>query len=157
MQLTSAAFAQGSAIPAQFTCDGENTSPEFSWKEAPKETKAFALVIHDPDAPRRDGFAHWVLYNIPPEIATIEPNVPRSGEVKGLGVQGRNDSGAIGYTGPCPPAGTHRYVARLYALRDKLDLPAGATYAELIAEMSNKIIEQAELMGTYARHSQKAA
>ena len=64
MQLTSAAFTQVSAIPAQFMCDGENTSPEFSWKEAPKETKAFALVIHDPDAPRGDSFAHWVLYNI---------------------------------------------------------------------------------------------
>jgi Raf kinase inhibitor-like YbhB/YbcL family protein len=116
------------AVRFQFTRDGENTSPEFSWKEAPKETKAFAPVIHDPDAPRRDGFAHWVLYNIPPKIAIIEPNVPGRVEVKGLGVHGRNDSGEIDYTGPCPPSGTHRYFARLYALRDKLDLPAGATY-----------------------------
>lgn len=158
MQLTSSAFRQDGAIPQQFTCEGQNTSPQFSWSEAPKETKSFVFLIHDPDAPRKDGFAHWVLYNIPATLGTIEQNVPRQGAVvEGLGLQGKNDSGKIGYTGPCPPSGTHRYFARLYALREKLDLQPGATYKEVIAAMEGKIIEQAELMGTYAKQGRKAA
>jgi hypothetical protein len=77
--------------------------------------------------------------------------------VEGLGLQGRNDAGKIGYMGPCPPSGTHRYFARLYALRQKLDLAPGASYKEVTSAMEGKIIEQAELMGTYAKSSQTAA
>lgn len=158
MQLTSAAFHQDGAIPQRFTCEGQNVSPEFSWKDAPIETKSFVFLIHDPDAPKRDGFAHWVLYNISPELGSIEEGVsPQRAVIEGLGVQGKNDSGKIGYTGPCPPSGTHRYFTRLYALREMLKLDPGATCKEVIAEMSGKIIEQAELMGTYSKRAQRAA
>jgi Raf kinase inhibitor-like YbhB/YbcL family protein len=157
MQLTSAAYQEGDRIPSKYTCDGDNISPEFSWRDAPKETKSFAFVIHDPDAPGRDGFAHWVLYNIPPSIAAIDPRVPKRGSIQGLGMQGKNDSGSLGYMGPCPPSGTHRYFARVYALRDKVNLQPGATYAELMSAIQNLIIEQAELMGTYAKLAQRAA
>ncbi|HEU5451701.1 MAG TPA: YbhB/YbcL family Raf kinase inhibitor-like protein [Terriglobales bacterium] len=157
MQLTSSAFRHGESIPQQFTCEGDNTSPEFSWKEAPKETKSFVFLIHDPDAPRKDGFAHWVLYNIAADVADLVANVPRRPVVPGVGLQGKNDSGKIGYTGPCPPSGTHRYFARVYALKQKLDLQPGATYKDVIAAMEGKIIEQAELMGTYAKAIQRAA
>jgi Raf kinase inhibitor-like YbhB/YbcL family protein len=157
MQLTSSAFQQDTLIPQRFTCEGENVSPEFAWKDAPNETKSFVFLIHDPDAPRRDGFAHWVLYDIPANVATIQENVPsQHAAVAGLGMQGRNDSGKIGYTGPCPPSGVHRYFARVYALRQELDLEPGAKYQEVIAAMQGKIIEQAELMGRYAKRMQKA-
>ncbi len=158
MQLTSSAFQQDGPIPRRFTCEGQNISPEFAWQDAPKETKSFVFLIHDPDAPRKDGFAHWVLYNIPATVASIEENVPpKRAAMEGLGLQGKNDSGKIGYTGPCPPSGTHRYFARVYALRQKLDLQPGATYQEVIAAMEGKIIEHAELMGTYAKEAQRAA
>ena len=157
MKLTSSAFSHGSAIPKRFTCEGQNISPELSWTDAPKETKSFVLFLHDPDAPRKNGFTHWVVYNIPPTVSRIEENVPRNASIQGLGLQGRNDSGTVGYMGPCPPSGSHRYFARLYALRAELELGPHATYAEVIAAMQGKIIEGAELMGTYDKTEQKAA
>ena len=96
MQLVSADFSPGGAIPSRFTCEGENVSPEFSWKEAPIETKSFALILNDPDAPRPDGFTHWVLYNITADKGLLDPNVPNEEHVPATGVQGRNDSGEIG-------------------------------------------------------------
>ncbi len=157
MKLTSPSFSHGEPIPKQFTCEGQDISPEFSWTDAPKETKSFVLILHDPDAPKRDGFVHWLAYNIPPSVNRIDENVPRNASIPGFGLQGRNDSGKVGYMGPCPPSGKHRYFARLYALREELALKPNATHAEVIAAMQEKIIEEAELMGTYAKAGDKAA
>lgn len=158
MQLTSPSFQAGQPIPSRFTCDGENISPEYSWVDAPKEAKSFALILHDPDAPRANGFTHWVLYNIPGNVNRIPVNVAKEKMVvAGVGSQGRNGAEKIGYTGPCPPSGTHRYFARLYALRKELDLAPGASQDELNAAMSGLIIEEAEFMGTYARQQKKTA
>jgi Raf kinase inhibitor-like YbhB/YbcL family protein len=158
MQLTSASFQPGEAIPARFTCEGEDISPEFSWKDAPKETKSFVLVLHDPDAPKANGFTHWIIYNIPPGTSRIEENIPKQNIVMtGLGMQGRNDGGKIGYTGPCPPSGTHRYFARLYALRKELDLQPGVSGEKVKEAMGGNIIEETELMGTYTRQERKTA
>ena len=157
MQLTSSDFNAGGAIPIRFTCEGDNASPEFSWKEAPGETKSFALILHDPDAPRAGGFTHWVLYNIPAEKGGIDPNVPKRQEVPGTGTQGRNDSGEIGYMGPCPPSGTHRYYARLFALDAELRLTPGATHDELTELMEGHVLARAELMGTYRKKAEQAA
>jgi Raf kinase inhibitor-like YbhB/YbcL family protein len=157
MKLTSPAFSHGGSIPKQFTCEGEDISPELSWTDAPKDTKCFALILHDPDAPRENGFTHWVVYNIPPTVNRIAEDVAHNTSIQGLGLQGRNDSGKVGYMGPCPPSGTHRYFARLYALRSELELAPSPTYREVISAMQAKIIEEAELMGTYAKTGQKAA
>jgi Raf kinase inhibitor-like YbhB/YbcL family protein len=121
------------------------------------ETKSFALVVHDPDAPRLNGFVHWVVHNIPASVTRINQSVPKNPSIPELGLQGRNDSGKIAYMGPCPPSGNHRYFFRLYSLRANLDLGPGATYHEVIAAMEGKIIEQAELMGTYAKIAENAA
>ena len=84
MRLTSSSFGPGGAIPALFTCEGQDISPEFDWTDAPRETKSFALIIHDPDAPIRNGFTHWVLYNIPSHIHHIGANQPRTPKIAGL-------------------------------------------------------------------------
>jgi Raf kinase inhibitor-like YbhB/YbcL family protein len=157
MQLTSAAFQQAASIPRQFTCDGADTSPELAWRDAPAKTKSFALIMHDPDAPRAGGYTHWVLYNIPAKVAALEPDMPRQEHVAGIGVQGKNDSGKLGYMGPCPPSGTHRYFVRLYALDAELNLKPGASHTELQDAMRDHVLAQAELMGTYARTSERAA
>jgi Raf kinase inhibitor-like YbhB/YbcL family protein len=157
MNLTSTAFQPEGKIPQQFTCEGQDVSPDVSWSEAPKETKSFVLITHDPDAPRPNGFVHWVLYNIPASTNHIPQNVPKNASVPDLGLQGRNDSGKVGYMGPCPPSGTHRYFFRLYALRSKLELGPSATYKQVIEAMEGKIIEQGELMGTYAKVTEKVA
>lgn len=152
MKLICNELRDGKPIPRRFTCDGENLSPRFQWEGAPEAAKSFALIIHDPDAPRHDGFTHWVLYNIPPSVSEIPENVPKAQEeVRGLGVQGKNDAGQLGYMGPCPPSGSHRYFARLYALRKELSLKPGATREEVQSAMQGLEIEQAETMGTYSR------
>ena len=104
-----------------------------------------------------DGFTHWVLYNIPPNISRLDANRPREPKIPGLGIQGKNDAGKIGYMGPCPPSGTHRYFVRLYALRSELALEPGASRQEVEAAMQGHVIEEAELMGTYAKSRAKAA
>ncbi len=157
MQLTSSDFTRGGAIPSRFTCEGDNVSPEFSWKDVPAQTKSFALIVHDPDAPRAGGFTHWVLYNIPANKGHLDPEVPKQAQVPGTGTQGKNDSGEIGYAGPCPPSGTHRYYARLFALDGELRLPPGATHRELIQAIEGRVIATAELMGTYQKKAERAA
>lgn len=157
MQLTSSAFEQGGEIPSSFTGDGENISPELSWKDAPAQTKSFALIVHDPDAPMPGGFTHWLVYNISPVTAHIEENVQQEEQVRGLGTQGKNDGGKIGYTGPAPPSGTHRYFFRLCALDSMLNVGPGADHKEVTAATRGHVLAQAELMGTYEKKSQRAA
>lgn len=157
MQITSSAFQPGGAIPSRFTCEGDDISPEFSWSEIPAEAKSLALIIHDPDAPRANGFTHWVLFNIPPDVSRISENVSKQAAMTEFGTQGKNDYGRIGYAGPCPPSGTHRYFVRLYALRKKLDLPPGASYEDVKSAINEALIEQTEVMGTYAKSKGKSA
>ena len=157
MQLTSAAFQAGAEIPSQHTSDGDDVSPELSWKDAPGETKSFALVMHDPDAPRTGGFTHWVVYNIDAGAGHIKENVSGETEIAGVGIQGKNDGGEIGYVGPAPPSGVHRYFFRLFALDSRLELRPGATHKQVNAAMKGHILAQAELMGTYEKKSQRVA
>ena len=157
MQLTSANFSAGGTIPTRFTCEGENISPQFSWEEVPGDAKSFALIMHDPDAPRPGGFTHWVLYNIPGKKRGLDSDVPKREQIPGTGVQGQNDAGEIGYMGPCPPSGRHRYYVRLFALDKEMSLGPGATHEELTDVMEGHILERAELMGTYSKKADKVA
>lgn len=156
MRLTSPNFEPGGPIPAMFTCEGLGVSPEFDWTDAPRETKSFALIIHDPDAPTPNGFTHWVVYNIPSHVHHMGADQPRTAKIAGLGIQGKNDAGKIGYMGPCPPSGTHRYFVRLFALRAQLELGPGATREELEDAIEGHAIEEAELMGTYTKAAKRA-
>jgi len=157
MQLTSSAFQPGGNIPKQFTCEGSDISPEVTWNDAPSRVKTFALIVHDPDAPRAGGFYHWVTYNIPATVARISENALKEPELPGGGTQGRNDFGNIGYGGPCPPSGSHRYFFRLYALDTELKLNQGATAKEVSKAIEGHILAQAELMGKYQKSSHRAA
>jgi len=155
--LISTAFETKSNVPMQYSCDGRNISPELSWSGAPAGTKSFALVMHDPDAPVAGGYTHWLVYNIPAIVSQIAENAPSQDRLPGGGMQGKNDSGSYGYTGPCPPSGTHRYYFRLYALDTELDPRAGASKAALEKAMQGHALAQAELLGRYKRPSGKAA
>jgi Raf kinase inhibitor-like YbhB/YbcL family protein len=157
MQFTSVAFQAGAEIPSYYTSDGDDVSPELSWKDAPKETKSFALIMHDPDAPRTGGFTHWVVYNIDAGAGHIEENLPNEKEIARVGTQGKNDAGEIGYVGPAPPSGVHRYFFRLFALDTRLELDPGATHKQVNAAMKGHILAQAELMGTYEKKSRRVA
>jgi len=151
LQLTSTAFQQEGKIDKRFTCTGEDISPPLSWQGAPQGTKSFALIVHDPDAPRAGGWTHWVFYNLPPSTIHLNQDIPKQEKPPGGGVQGVNDSGSIGYMGPCPPSGTHRYYFRLYALDQELSLKSRAGKSDLESAMRGHILAQAELMGRFAK------
>ena len=108
MILTSKSFKNGSRIPSKFTADGQNISPQLEWQNPPAATKSFALTCIDPDAPSGN-FIHWIVYDIPANVSSIEQG-------QKIGRELPNSFGKIGYKGPSPPSGTHRYVFTLYAL-----------------------------------------
>jgi hypothetical protein len=150
IKITSTAFEEGGMIPRQYTCDGEDVSPPLAWTGVPEAAKTTALISDDPDAPMGT-WVHWVLFNLPASEKGLPEAVPTDKELKNGTKQGRNDFRRIGYGGPCPPGGTHRYFFKVYALDTVLDLPAGATKAELIKAMEGHILAQAQLMGKYRR------
>ena len=150
MQVTSPAFKEGQPIPRHYTCDGVNISPPLDWTGVPKSAKTIAIIADDPDAPSGT-FVHWVIYNLPAENIGLVENLPPSESLKAGGFQGKNDFEKIGYGGPCPPSGTHRYLFKVYALDSDLPLKAGATKAEVEKAMQGHIVAQAQLMGTYSR------
>lgn len=156
-QLNSSAFQADGNIPSRYSCEGENLSPELTWSGAPQGTKSFALVVHDPDAPHPGGYTHWVVFNIPATVTHVAENAPKQTNFPGGGIQGKNDSGSTGYTGPCPPSGSHRYYFHLYAVDGQLNLSQSATREELEKALKNHTLGQAEYMGKYKKGADKAA
>ena len=149
ISLTSPAFAYGEKIPVRFTCEGDDISPPLQWSGAPVETRSYALIMDDPDAPRGT-WLHWVLFNLPGETVELAPAVPTLPELPSGARHGRNTANDMAYAGPCPPVGKpHRYFFRLYALDIMLNLRAGATRGELERAMDQHILGQGTLMGTY--------
>lgn len=153
MELKAAAFKPGADIPGRFTCDGSNVSPALSWTTPPEGTQSFALIMEDPDAPRRT-WVHWVLYDLPATERELPEGVAPTGTLPSGARQGRNDFGKTGYGGPCPPPGpAHRYYFRLYALDTELQLKAGATRAQVDRSTYGHVLAGAELMGQYRRNA----
>lgn len=150
LTLTSDAFTNGGSIPAKFTCVGKDISPAIVWSDPPAGTGSFALIMDDPDA---GGWVHWVLYNIPAEARSLAEDISVTGKNTELNAifTGKNSWGAIGYGGPCPPSGTHRYFFKLYALDEQVALSPGANRGELLKAMEGHILVQGELVGTFSK------
>jgi Raf kinase inhibitor-like YbhB/YbcL family protein len=144
--LTSTAFDEGGAIPSRYTCDGEDVSPPLSWVGAPAETGALALFVDDPDA---NGFVHWVAFDLTAsesggllEGVSSSPDAPP---------QGTNSFGRVGWSGPCPPSGTHHYRFRLIALKDTLGLNGAPRADAVLAAAQGGILGEVTLTATYSR------
>jgi Raf kinase inhibitor-like YbhB/YbcL family protein len=151
LKLKSASFENGGTIPKRFTCDGADLSPALEWSGAPANTKSFALIVDDPDAPVGT-WVHWVLWNLPASAHGLPEGVPKRAELEGGAAQGQNDFRKNGYGGPCPPPGNpHRYFFKLYAVDGALKLTANGTKADLERAMQGHILAQAEWMGRYGR------
>ncbi len=150
MTITSAAFENQKAIPAEYSCRGQDVPPALTWAGVPSEAKSLALVVDDPDAPMGT-WVHWVVYNIPVDRTGFERAVPKTDRLPDGTVQGKGSNGRIGYAGPCPPSGTHRYFFKLYALDTELSLGPGATKEQLISAIHGHILTQSELMGTFSK------
>ncbi len=152
-ELSSNAFAEGERIPVQYTCEGEDISPELTWTNPPEGTQAYALICEDPDAPV-GLWVHWVLYNVPGDRTSLPEALPDDETVLGGAMNGTNSwpDGRIGYSGPCPPPGDpHRYYFYLYALSEPVELQPRASKEDLVNAMAGKILGTAEWMGTYSR------
>lgn len=148
--LTSPAFDHDERIPAKYTCDGEDISPPLAWHAPPEGTQSFALIVDDPDAPVGT-WVHWVIYNIPADVRDLPERVPQEAKLPEAGLQGENGWSKVGYGGPCPPGGTHRYVFNLYALDTILDLEPGANKKQLLRTMEGHVLAETELIGQYSR------
>ncbi len=150
MKMESSVFSEGGMIPEKYSCDGDDMSPPLAWSGIPAHTISLALICDDPDAPAGT-WVHWVVFNIPPQSTGFKESVTADKKLADGSVQGTNDFRNIGYGGPCPPGGTHRYFFKLYALDTKLELEAGATKWQLVQAMKGHVLAEAQLMGKYKR------
>lgn len=150
-QITSAVFVQGGQIPQKYTVNGENISPPLSWTSAPQNTKSFTITCEDPDASGSGGgaFFHWIVFDIPGNVTQLSEGITNQRTLDNGAKQGTNDMGTIGYTGPSPPSGTHRYVFKIYALDNMLNLEPGATKQQVNSAMQGHILGQAQITGKY--------
>ncbi|MBX3261775.1 MAG: YbhB/YbcL family Raf kinase inhibitor-like protein [Labilithrix sp.] len=153
--LTSPSFEHEHEIPARHTCDGADVSPALVWTDPPRGTKGFALIVDDPDAPDprapKRTWVHWVLYDLPADARALAENASRDDFPRGT-VEGENDWKEIGWRGPSPPVGRHRYFFKLHALDTSLeDLGGGASKQDLENAMMGHILATATLVGTYRR------
>ncbi len=154
LKISSSAFQPGGSIPSKYTCEDRDVSPPLAWSGAKSGTKAFALIVDDPDAPDpakpQRVYVHWVLYNLPATTTALPENTSKQGLPKGA-VQGKNDWGKAEYGGPCPPIGRHRYFFKLYALDTELTGLSSATKADVERAMKGHVVDSGELIGTYQK------
>jgi Raf kinase inhibitor-like YbhB/YbcL family protein len=156
LQITSTAFAEGQPIPQKYTCQGSDVSPPLKWTSAPANTKSFALIADDPDAPDprapKMTWVHWVLYDLPATTAELPEDTAKTPTLPNGAKQGITDFKRIGYGGPCPPpGGAHRYFFKIYALDNLLNLKPGAIKPDLLKAMEGHVLAQGQLMGMYQR------
>jgi Raf kinase inhibitor-like YbhB/YbcL family protein len=150
IKITSPAFEEGGMIPSRYTCDGEDISPPLQWEGVPEGTMSIALISDDPDAPMGT-WVHWVVYNIPPDKTELAENFGDDETLPDGTRQGLNSFRNIGYGGPCPPSGTHRYFFKIYAVDKIIDVVSIADKPTLLKAMEGHILGQGRLMGKYAR------
>lgn len=145
MSITSKAFVDRGRIPSIYTCDGEDINPPLEFHDIPEDAISLVLIVEDPDSVGKK-WTHWVVFNINPHTTVIhEDSVPLDA------TETVTDFGKMGYGGPCPASGTHRYCFRLFALDISLDTNEDITRDEIDEMLSGHVLEQAELIGLYSR------
>ena len=146
--LKSPDFADGEKLPLKSGYERDNVSPFIEWEDVPANTASFVLIMDDPDA---NGWVHWIIYNIPASITSLKGDFPRDEKIKDGTMQGVNSFNKVGYGGPCPPRGTHRYVFKLFALDTLLELEPKAQRGDLLKAMKGHIIQETTLTGKFSK------
>lgn len=146
LQISSPEFVSQQAIPAEFTCEGDNVAPGLRWSQVPSDAQSLVLIVDDPDAGRV--FTHWLVFNLPPRAGELA-----DGRLPGGAIAGQNDWQTTEYQGPCPQSGRHQYHFKFYALDTTLELEA-PTRQQVEAAMQGHILATGELIGTYRRTGQ---
>ena len=150
LNVTSSAFENEAMIPPRYTADGEDVSPPLSWEGLPEGTQSIAIISDDPDAPMGT-WVHWLIWNIPPDQTGIPENIPAEQTLSNGAVQGQTSFNSVGYGGPAPPSGTHRYYFKVYALDTMLKLTSKAKKQDLEKAMKGHILAQGQVMGRYSK------
>ncbi len=150
IKIESTVFDEGEPIPTKYTCSGVDISPPLEWNYIPENTVSIAIICEDPDAPRGI-WSHWVIFNLPADTMNLPEHVMGREILDNGAVQGLNDFGKVGYGGPCPPSGKHRYYYKIYALNVKLDLSPQTTRKSFLEAINGHILDQGQIMGTYTR------
>ena len=145
LSLKSSVFEHMGDIPRKYTCQGENISPPLSISNIPENAKSLALIAEDPDAPGIT-VTHWVICHLDPTITEI----PEGGKLE-KAIIGKNMRGKNEYMGPCPPFGKHRYIFKLFALDEQLELDSKSKKKHLLKKMQGYIIEETQLIGLYQK------
>jgi Raf kinase inhibitor-like YbhB/YbcL family protein len=149
IKIISQKFKEGEEIPDRYACKGVNISPPLEWSPVVDVVK-YAIICEDPDA-TQGIWTHWVIFNIPGELNAVDEWIMEREETENGAKQGLNDFGTVGYRGPCPPDGTHRYYYKIYALDSEIKLPSKITRSQLKKAMEGHIIDEGSLMGRYTR------
>ncbi len=154
LSLRSSVFNEDGVIPLKYTCEGDDVAPPLAWDGVPENAQSLVLIVDDPDAPDPDApkmiWVHWVVYNIPADVKGLPEGA--SADILPAGAEeGLNDWNNIGYGGPCPPVGRHRYFFKLFAIDTVLKNLDTPTKAELETAVQGHVIAQAELIGTYKK------
>ena len=146
MKISSRAFINNGRIPEKYTCKGDGVNPPLTFSEIPEGCQSLLLIMNDPDAVSGN-FLHWLVWSIPPNTTEVT-------EGKGIynGREGVNGAGKVGYIGPCPPSGTHRYIFTLYALDNVVDLPVGVKLEQIPEIIKPNVIDSAELIGVFGNN-----
>jgi hypothetical protein len=144
LTVTSSAFSANGAIPDEYTCAGSSVSPQLAWSNTPASAKSVAILVEDPDAPKGT-VVHWLVTGIDPAMSAISRATVPDGAM-----QAKNEKGALGYMGPCPPAGApHHYHFHVYALDTT---PArAANKADFMTQIKGHVVAEGELVGTYQK------
>lgn len=141
----------GALIPAEFTCDGTDGSPNLRWGDPPEGVKSFAVVVDDPDA-ARGVFTHWLVYGLAENTRALAAGAPLGDRLANGGAQGENDFGVTGYRGPCPPRGqAHEYRFFVYALDAVPDLAPGVKASDLLEAMRGHVLAVGQVSANYQR------
>ena len=149
IKLTSEVFNEGETIPDRYACRGVNVSPPLEWENV-EGTIKYVIICEDPDA-SSVAWTHWILFNIPRDTTHLSEWIMEREEIDDGTKQGFNDFGTIGYRGPCPPGGTHKYYFKVYALDTVIQLPAKINKEDLLKAMKGHILDEGHLMGRYTR------
>jgi len=154
LSLNSSVFNEGGVVPSKYTCEGDDVAPPLEWDGVPENAQSLVLIVDDPDAPDPDDprmtWVHWVVYNLPSDVRGLPEGA--MADMLPVGTkQGLNDWNNIGYGGPCPPIGRHRYFFKLYVLDTILEDLSSPTKVEVETAMQGHVIAQAELVGTYKK------
>jgi Raf kinase inhibitor-like YbhB/YbcL family protein len=154
LTVTSKSFKEGESIGMNYVftgCGGKNVSPQLSWSGAPKETKSYAITCFDPDAPTGSGYWHWLAFDIPPSVTSVEEGAGTD-KSPGGGHSGSTDYGFASYGGPCPPKGdgAHRYIFTVYALDvASPGVDAKCTGATCVFKMRGHVLATGSITGKF--------